>query len=347
MKAFLSFLILFMATTVSANAQTYVINDYMPLPTSGSSVAEIAKRNVVRCGTNLQAKAYAYQEDGIWHGIDADFCRVIAQAVTGNKDNFELRHIEAVDVLRALNSGQIDVMLSGSSYTAKMETAKKALGVGPLYYDRQYIMVRNDEAEDLSEYKDKKICVSTDSDYQTQFDEFNAKHNFGIKYLTFDSAKKAQSAFLLKRCQLLTANSLVLKGLKIAQPKLDAHVLPLKISVQPMYAVVKYDNYDLQIALKWIFNALFLAEQYNIKQQNLSFFATNDIQELRNLLGDDPQMWQGLLLQPNWVREIIGAMGNYGDIYERNIGYESEFKLPRDKGKLMRDGGTILPLPFI
>ena len=121
----------------------------------------------------------------------------------------------------------------------------------------------------------------------------------------------------------------------------------MKISVQPMYAMVKYDNYDLQIALKWIFNALFLAEQYNIKQQNLSFFASNDTQELRNLLGDEPQMWQGLRLQPNWVRSVIGTLGNYKDIYERNIGRDSEFKLPREEGKLMKDGGTILPLPFI
>ena len=109
----------------------------------------------------------------------------------------------------------------------------------------------------------------------------------------------------------------------------------------------KYDNYDLQIALKWIFNALFLAEQYNIKPKNLSFFATNDIPELRNLLGDSPQMWQGLGLQPAWVREIIGTLGNYSDIYERNIGSESPYKLPRDKEKLMRDGGTVLPLSFI
>lgn len=347
MKAFLASLVFFVAITAVAEAQTYIINDYMALPTTGSSVAEIARRNVVRCGTNLHAKAYAYQEDGIWHGIDADFCRVIAQAITGNKDNFELRHVEAANVINALNSGQIDIMLSGSYYTAKMETTKQALGVGPLYYDRQYIMVRDDNSEDLTAYKDKKICISTDSDYQWHFDEYNVKHNFEIKYLTFKTAKEAQSAFMMKRCPLLTANSLVLAGLKMSQPKLDAHLLPMKISVQPMYAVVKYDNYDLQLALKWIFNALFLAEQYNIKQQNLNFFATNDIPELRNLLGDEPQMWQGLHLQPNWVRKVIGTLGNYGDIYERNLGLDSDFKLPRGEGKLMKDGGTILPLPFI
>lgn len=342
MKAFLIFLALFFISG-TARGQMYVVNNFEPL----SSVAEIARRNVVRCGTNLHAQSYAYQEDGIWHGIDADFCRVIAQAITGNKDNFELRHVEAVDVLNALNGGQIDVMLSGSYYAAKMETMKQALGVGPLYYDRQYVMVRDDASEDLAEYADKKICVSTDSDYQQKFEEHNMKHNWKIKYLTFNGTQKAQSAFMLKRCQILTANSLALAGMKKAHPKLDAHILPVTISVQPMYAVVKYDNYDLQIALKWIFNALFLAEQYNIKPQNLSFFATNDTPELRNLLGDEPQMWQGLRLQPDWVRNIIGTLGNYSDIYERNIGSESPYKLPRDKEKLMRDGGTVLPLSFI
>ncbi len=343
MKAFSILSALFVMIFSNAQAQM----QYSAPIAQSSSVAEIARRNVVRCGTNLRIKSYAYEEDGVWHGIDADFCRVIAQAITGDMSKFEMIHIPSGTVTEALDSGKIDVMLSGTSYSAQMETSGQVLGIGPLYFDRQYVMVRNDGSEDLAAYKDKKMCLSVDSGYQRHFEDFNIKHNLGIKYLTFGSVERAQEAFLLNRCPLFSASGLMLQGLKLSRPKLEAHVLPVKISVQPMYAAVKYNNLDLQIALKWVFNALFLAEQYNAKMTNLAFFATNDDPELRNLFGDNPQLWRDLRLQPNWLRAVIGTLGNYGEIFERDLGKDSEFKLPRDAGKLLRDGGSIVPLPFI
>ena len=152
---------------------------------------------------------------------------------------------------------------------------------------------------------------------------------------------------MLKRCNLLSASGLLLYGLQNEMPQMKMRVLPIRISVQPTYATVKYGNVDLQIALKWVFNALLLAEQYGMNMQNMGYYATNDDPEVRNLLGDNPEMWRNLHLQPNWLREVITKLGNYGDIYERNLGKESEFKLQRNEGNLLKNGGTIYPLPFI
>ena len=99
--------------------------------------------------------------------------------------------------------------------------------------------------------------------------------------------------------------------------------------------------------MKWILNALLLAEQYGINAQNINFFVSHNNPEIRNLMGDNPELWQNLGLRSIWVTDAIKLLGNYGEIYDRNIGVDSEYKIDRNQGKLIKDGGIIYPLPFL
>lgn len=360
MKVFSIISCLFFALTATANAQLKqpVVEAYptglgtmrqittVPAREFGT-VEQIAKRDLVRCGTNLRVNSYAYKERNVWYGIDVDLCRVIAQAITGDKDKFEMVHVPSGELKSMLDAGKVDVVLSGASYSAKMETTRQVLPVGFIYFDHQFVLARKGEPTDLGAYRNKKICLSKDSNYVRNFNDYNTKYNLGINTLTFKNVEEATSAFMLNRCDLLTANGLILHGLLRNQPRLQAEILPTQIAVQPVYAVVQRDNVDLQIALKWIFNALLLAEDYGITTQNLGFFATNEEPELRYLLGDDPQLWQDMHIRPKWLREVIADIGNYADIYDRNIGKKSDFKLRRGEGRLMKNGGTMYPQPFI
>lgn len=355
MKAFSILSALFITLSFSAQAQVMLSNPPVGRPQTGeilapmraSSLDIISSSGSIRCGTNLKVPSYAHLEDNVWHGIDADFCRVLAQAIVGDREKIEMVHVASDKIIEALNGNKIDVMLSGAAYSAQMETSRQVLGVGPLYFDNQQIMVRGNGSEDLATYKNRKICIPADNDFLRDFDEYNSQHNFGISLLTFKNYTQALDAFLLKRCDLITANSLMLQGIKQNHPKLEVNLLPMTIATHPMYALVRYDNTDLYLAVKWVFNAMFLAEQYGIKGSNLGFYATNDNPELRNLFGDDPEMWRGLHIQPDWLRKTIDALGNYDDIYERNIGMESDYLIPRKAGKLLREGGSVVPLPFM
>ena len=295
----------------------------------------------------MSIKSYAYKEDGVWHGIDADLCRVIAQALLGDNKKIQMVNVSQKNMSRALDENRIDVMLSGGAYSAKTETSRQALSAGFLYYDHQMLMVHKNDSENLKDYKGKKICISTDSDYFKNFDDYNFANDLGIRYLTFNTLKEAKEAFLLNRCQMLTASGLVLNGIIEERINSNAKVLPQQIALHPVYAYVQRDNNELRLALKWIFNALFLAEQYDINAQNLSFFASNDNPEIRNLLGDDTQLWTDLKAKPQWVREVISLLGSYKDIYDKNLGADSGYHLDRKEGRLVKDGGTIYPLPFI
>lgn len=354
----LCFLFCFLATE-SADAQlnSGYYNQVSPIPTvqknrvmptARTSVEGIKLRQKVRCGSNLSVKSYAHQDDdGIWRGIDADLCRVIAEAILGDESKIEIVNILPSEVSRALNNNRIDVMLSGAFSAAKLEIEHQALSVGMLYYDEQRILVRGDEIENLADLKNKKICITNDSDEYKNFDDYNVLNGLKIHYLTFADRAKAKEAFLLKRCQAMTAGYLYLNGLKQEMPNLKAQILSDSIAVMPVYAFVQNDNSEFRMVLKWILNALLLAEKYNINAQNMEFFASNDNPELRNLLGDDPHFWQSLGLRPDWVKKAVQSLGNYADIYERNLGLDSPINLDRGQAKLIKNGGSVWPLPFM
>lgn len=312
-----------------------------------SPIEQIVWNNKVRCGSDMSIKSYAYKEDGVWNGIDADLCRVIAQALLGDNKKIQMVNVSPKNMQRALDENRIDVMLSGGAYSAKTEISRQALSAGFLYYDHQMLMAHKDAPEDLNEYKGKKICISTDSDYYKNFDDYNWDNNLGMRYLTFSTLKEAKEAFLLNRCQMMTASGLMLHGILRDLPGTNAKILPQQIALHPVYAYVQRDNAELRLALKWVFNALFVAEKYDINVQNLNFYSSNDNPEIRNLLGDDEQLWLDLKVKPHWVKEVISLFGNYRDIYDKDLGKDSDYNLKRSEGKLVKDGGTIYPLPFM
>ena len=146
---------------------------------------------------------------------------------------------------------------------------------------------------------------------------------------------------------MITAGALFLGGMKQSMKISKAKIYSDQIAITPVYALVRSHNKEFAMAVKWIINALMLAEQYGINAQNLTFFASHNNPEIRNLMGDDPKLWQSLGLRSFWVNDAVRLLGNYGDIYDRNIGADSDYKIERRQGKLVKDGGIVYPLPFM
>ena len=312
-----------------------------------SEVEKVRARGKIRCGSHMQVKSFAYQDDNIWHGIDADFCRIFALALLGDSEKIEMVDVAPNRVAEALNTNKIDVMLSGAGYVAAMETSGQATSAGVLYYDHQMVMSKNAEVKTLEQMKHKKICLSTDTDYYQNFDNYNVGRGLNISYLSFPNLAKAKEAFLLNRCDMMTASGLMLNGILKDLPNSKAVILSDYVALKPVYAFVRRDNNELRLAVKWILNALLLAEQHGINVRNLEFFASNDNPEIRNLLGDDETLWKNMNMDPQWVRKAVALLGNYADIYDRNLGEASDYHLQRREGRLVKDGGTMYPIPFL
>ena len=312
-----------------------------------ANLRRIKQRDRVRCGTNLQLKCYAYREDEMWHGIDADFCKAIALAVVGDADHIEMVNVEANEVAKALKSGKIDVMLSGASVTGRAEINQGIMSTGVLYYEPQMLMMADRDGKEDEDFIGKKLCVAEGTDYLRNYEMFNSEHNLQTKYLTFPTMKAMREGFLLKRCDTATAGAVYLSGMKQAMAKSSFKIFPEKISEAPVIATVARGNYDFGLAVKWIINGLQLAEQYGMNAKNLNFFRGHNNPEIRNLMGDDPQLWNSLGVFPKWLDQAVTIVGNYGAIFERNVGEESDYKIKREQGKLLKDGGVIYLEPFL
>lgn len=309
-------------------------------------------RGVVRCGTDLSAQTYAYKdENGYWRGIDADLCRVLALAVLGDKERIEMVNVSTNMVSKYLTTNKIDIMLGGAPYSASNEIRSLATPVDIIYYDKQMFLARNaDKATSMEDYKGQKVCVVNNSDDQYNLEEYNARYNLDLKPLFFSNNQRAKEAFLLNRCTLLTGNALFLTNvLKSAGIKdTTTQVLPEVISVKPVYAFASKGNNTWRISAKWLLNALKLAEDIGITSENIDIFIGVSDTSTKNLLGVNPDLWNKFKVQnPQWLRQELKELGNYGEIYERNLGKKSEFKLEREQNKLMKDGGLIIPQPFL
>ncbi len=313
-------------------------------------VRHIITRGTVRCGTDLSTKTYAYLDEAkVWHGIDADWCRVFSTAIFGSPDRFQLVDVKAYEVSKALTTGKVDFMLGDAPATATRDISSQADPVDVVYYDRQMFLAKNRNAESMEAYKGENICAVTNSEDLFNVQEYNAKFDLGLKTLLFREPQKAKEAFLLNRCTLLTGNELYLKSIhkQMADADMDIVILPEVIALKPVYVQVNRANNTLRVTAKWILNALALSEKLGINSKNVDIFIGVKDTSAKNLLGIDPTLWKRFMLKPQWVKTVVRELGNFGEIFEKNLGSQSEYKVERDKNNLIENGGLIRSQSFL
>lgn len=303
----------------------------------------------IKCGTNLNTDTFAYKEDGVWKGYDADICRAFSWALYGNGDMFDMVDVKTYEIEKALTSGKIDIMLSNNASMASMEAKNKASSVALLYYDRQMFATKDapENISSMNDFKGKKVCVFAGSDYLDNLREYNKKYKLDFHIMVFKSLRKARNAFLLKRCDLITYQGLQLQQIISDSPGKNLQILPEEFAFFPVYAYVSPYNNALRIVAKWVFNSLYAAEDMGLNKENAAEFYYKNNQMNQNLFGDDDMLWKYLKVQPSWLRSAIADVGNMGEIFERNLGSQSEFKLKRGKASLLKDGGTVTVMPFM
>ncbi len=312
----------------------------------------IGSRGLIRCGTDLSTRSYAYKdEEKVWRGIDADLCRVFSMAIFGNSGSFEMIDVQANEISKALSSNKIDIMFGNNAMNASYEINSKANAVDIIYYDKQVFLAKplEEEATSMAAYKGSNVCAVKNSEDLNNIYEYNRKFEAEFKPLSFINAAKAKEAFFLNRCPLLTANEIYLKGLaqSVVTKDESMEILPEIVAYRPIYAYVNKENITLRIVSKWILNALLLAEAQNITSKNVDVFIGLTDNSTRNLLGAEKKLWLDFGLKPDWVQKAVRELGNYGEIYERNLGKDSDNKIERDKNNLIENGGLMKYQPFI
>ena len=310
----------------------------------------IKKQSVIRCGTNLSMNAFTKKsETGNYEGIDPTICSILSLAIFGTPDNYKMVHVDANNVDNAIISRKIDVMLGNSYISASKEIEGYTVPVATIYHDRLMMLAKTDKKpSSISDLQNENLCIETTSPDLENFEEYMRKNDLNFRMVKFANFRSAKASLLLNRCKVLVGNETSLSAIRDElKSRKDIFLLPEEIDSHPIYILVSKNNTDLQSIVKWVINALIMAEEHDITSKNVAILTGDNNISLRNLLGTNPKIWEKLEVRPDWVKKAIKQYGNYGEIYEKNLGSQSPLKLPRGKSKLIKNGGTLKSQAFL
>jgi general L-amino acid transport system substrate-binding protein len=309
-------------------------------------------RDRVICGVNTSVPGFGYLDaSGQNVGFDIDFCRAYAAAIFGDPTKVEFRPVTAAERFTALQTNEIDVLSRNTTWTLSRDV-ELGTDFGPTtFYDGQGMMVRKDSGfSSLDDMAGATVCVLAGTTTELNLaDAFNAR---GLEYeaLVLDTGDATAAAYDEGRCDGLTSDKSQLAGLRTSLDNPADHIILAEtMSKEPLGPVWVHGDQQWGDVIRWVVNALIIAEEKGITQANVEQIATSDPQdpEVRRLLGLEGEFGAILGLEPDFVVGVISAVGNYGEIYERHLGPAgTDIPRPGSLNALWTDGGLIYAPPW-
>ncbi len=319
-------------------------------------LSTIRGRDKLICGVDGKLPGFSFLgPDGKYSGLDVDTCKAVAAAVFGDAAKVEYRDLNSSERFAALASGEVDMLARNTTMTLSRDASGgNGLAFGPTtFYDGQGMMVpKAGGASSLKDLAGKPICVETGT--TTELNLADRMREQGLTYtpLKFQTGDQTYAAYLGGRCVAVTSDRSQLAAKRSSFPKPDEHVLlPDVMSKEPLTPATVNGDPVWADALRWTVYALFQAEELGITQANVAdkvaqAKANTNQADLRRFLGVEGDFGKQLGLPADFVVKVISAVGNYGEIFERNVGSGSPLKLERAENRLWKDGGLIYSPPF-
>jgi general L-amino acid transport system substrate-binding protein len=324
-------------------------------PTS-PTLARLRERGQLICAIDGKVPGFSsLDRQGNYHGIDVDFCRAVAAAVLGDPAKVEYRPVTASERFVALNSGEVDLLSISATHTLSRDAAGgNALSFSPVFFhDGQAVMVPVASGiRSLRDLAGKPICV--ESGTNTELNLADRMRELGLTYqpLRFQSGEQAYPAYLQGRCAAITSDRSLLAAKRTGFPDPAAHgLLSETLSKEPSAKVTVQADPAWADAIRWIVFALFQAEESGITRANVEAKvaearARPNLADLRRFLGVEGDSGQQLGLPPDFVVNVVKAVGNYGEMFERNLGPATPLRLERGANRSWSRGGLLYAPPF-
>lgn len=318
-------------------------------PLLAGTLESVKARGSLKCGVNGEAPGLSLKDPaGHWRGMDVDFCRAVAAAALGSKDKVEFVPLTVAAAPVALAQGEVDLLARNFSWNLERDVSAGISFVGILLFDGQGFLVRRDTGIlSALELDDKRVCAlegSTSADHVRRYFD---RHRMDLDLRLFPDMGAAAKAYLAAECQVLTSDHLQLHGLRAGMEKGQDHrVLPEIISKEPLSPAVREGDGRWFDLVRWTLFILIDAEELGIDSRNVQR-AMSDAQasDTRLLLDVEGQVAKNLGIDQDWVARVIGQVGNYGEIYARNLGDQSPLKVKRGFNALWNDGGLLYAPP--
>ncbi|MDZ7679141.1 MAG: amino acid ABC transporter substrate-binding protein [Acidimicrobiales bacterium] len=334
-------------------------SETIDLVQDGESVlASVQDSGVVVCGVNDAVPGFGFvDEDGNFSGFDVDYCRAIAAAVLGDAEAVEYVPLTAAQRFTALQSGEIDVLVRNTTWTASRDGGEGAAFATTTFYDGQGMMVRADgDIGSIDDMGGASVCVLSGTTTELNLATvFNAR---GLDYspLSFEDNDTLREAFIAGQCDGWTSDKSQLAAVRSAYPEADGGpesltILDETISKEPLGPAVRDGDSAWFDAVNWAVIATIQAEEFGITSENIDDFTTSDDPNILRFLGEpDPEEGTvadpGLGLDPDFAVNVISQVGNYGEIFERHVGPDTPLGLARAENDLWTNGGLLYPPPY-
>jgi general L-amino acid transport system substrate-binding protein len=309
---------------------------------AGETLAQIKSRGSVRCGVSEGIAGFSTQEkSGRWAGLDADFCRAVAAAALGDAEKVAFIPLRASARFPSLKLGQIDLLARQTTWTLQREAALRVQFAGILYYDGQGFMTPAAGAKSISQLNGATICVEKGTTHELNLADYFAARRLRVKPVVVDSTAGVADEFFAGRCKAYTSDVSQLAAVRLRAQKPQAwSILSERISKEPLGPAVRRGDDDWLALVRWVLFALVAAEEHGITQKSAGEPAAE------RLLSTDAEINKALGVEPGWAARAVRSGGNYGEIFDRNVGKQSALKLERGLNRLWTDRGLMYAPPF-
>ncbi|PMR75723.1 amino acid ABC transporter substrate-binding protein [Billgrantia endophytica] len=310
--------------------------------TLAATLDDVQDRGQVRCGVNAAQPGFsALDDEDDYRGLDTDICRAIAAAVLGDAKSVLFVPLDSVERFTAIQSGEVDVLSRTTTWTSTRDTTLGINFTGVSYYDGQAFMVASDlGVQSAKELDGAAVCTQSGTTSELNLADYFRANGMEYEPVVFGSPEQSIGGFEAGRCDVLStdASQLYAQRMQLADPD-SAVVLPEVISKEPLGPAVAQGDDQWFNIVKWSLFAMLNAEEMGITSDNVDEMRTSDDPDIARLLGEDGNHGQGMGLSADWAYQIIRQVGNYGEVFERNVGEGSEFKIARGLNALWSDGG--------
>lgn len=315
---------------------------------AATTLESVKEKGHLQCGVTSGLPGFSQPDDkGNWTGIDVDTCRAVAAAIFGDAQAVQFTPLTAKERFTALQSGEIDMLSRNTTWTLTRDASLGLNFAGVNYYDGQGFLVNKDlGVDEASQLDGATVCIQSGTTTELNLaDYFRAK---GMKFnpLVFDTSEQTVQGFASGRCDVLTSDRSQLAALrsKLTDPD-SAKILPDTISKEPLGPVVRQGDDQWFNIVKWVLAVQINAEELGITSSNVDDMKKSDNPNIQRLLGTDGDMGAKLGVPADFGQAVIKQVGNYGEMYDRNVGPDTALGLDRGINALWTEGGILYAPP--
>ena len=316
---------------------------------AGPTLDAIKQRGTLVCGVHTGLTGFsAPDKSGKYAGHDVDFCKALAAAILGAEDKVKYVPLTAQQRFTALQSGEIDILSRNTTWNSKRDTTMGSVFAGVWFYDGQAFVVntkKNPKVRKLADLNKASVCVETGTTTERNLADYARANKLTFKPVVFEGQEATEKAFQSGRCDAYTTDASGIAAMLVNLPsKADYTVLPDIISKEPLGPMLRRNDQEFFAIVRWMIFALQQAEESGVTKANVAQMKKESKDPaIQRLTGATGEVGKGLGLDADWAVRAISAVGNYGEIHDRNI---KPLGLSRGPNALWNKGGLMYPVPM-